>query len=62
MDDGAPAQVTQRDCEVSLFGDVQKPHGYGPGQSTVDGPSWVVGLDQMTSRVPSNCDSMIFFL
>lgn len=39
MDDGAPAQVTQRDCEVSLFGDVQKPHGYGPGQPTVDVPA-----------------------
>lgn len=50
MDDGAPAQVTQRDCEVSLFGDVQKPHGYGPGQPTVDVPAWAAGLDQMTSN------------
>ncbi|KAK4824359.1 hypothetical protein QYF61_013694 [Mycteria americana] len=35
--DQALAQVVQRACGVSILGDIQKPFGHGPGQSSVEG-------------------------
>lgn len=46
------AQVVQRGCGVSLLRDIQKPSGYGPGQSALSVPAWSGGLEQMPSRGP----------
>lgn len=35
------AQVAQRNCENSICGNIQNPYGHGPGQLTLDSPTWV---------------------
>lgn len=47
--DAALAQVFQRDCRVSVFGDIQKLPGHSPRQLGLSGLAWKVRLDQMTS-------------
>jgi len=37
--DQAHVDIAQRDCGVSLLGDLQKPSGPGPGQLALGGPA-----------------------
>jgi len=46
------AQVTQVGCKVCILGVIQKLLGCGPGQPTLGGSAWAVGLDQTASRGP----------
>ena len=59
--DQALAQVAQRDCAVSHFGDIQKPSGHGTGQVATGGPAWGGVLDQMTSRGPLPTSTTLWF-
>ena len=55
-------KIAQRSCEVSLFGDLQKLPGCGPGQSALgvpalarvgpDGPTPLPFLDSVICREP----------
>lgn len=58
--DGAVGQVTQRSCGLSLFGDLQKPPGRGPGHPAQGGLA-VAGEDQRYPEVPAHLlwDSVI---
>lgn len=56
------AQVEQRICKVSLFGDVKNLSRCGPGQTRW--PSWRCwrrGLDQVTFRCPFQLQPVILF-
>lgn len=60
--DGALAQIAQRGGGVFVFGDLQKPSGHGPEQSSLGDPAWAGMLDHMTSGGPSYRDpSVILF-
>jgi len=37
-------------CGLSILRDIRKPPENAPGQLTLGGPAWAVGLKQMTSR------------
>ena len=64
--DQALAQVSQRGCEVSIIGGVQKLPGHGPGKHALGCPPWVGWLNQTTSRGPLQpqpfCDSVKNYL
>ena len=61
--DRALAHVSQRDCGVSLLGDIQSPPGHGPRQPALGGPTWVGVWTRWRPEVPSNlnCSVVLWF-
>lgn len=45
-------EVSERACDISLFGGVQKPTGHDPSWEALDVPVWAQLFKEMTSRSP----------
>lgn len=62
MGDWALTNVAWRSCGDSLFGDLQKLPGHGPGQPALGVPAWARGWSRWPPEGPANCFGVLWAL